>query len=153
MGAASQVETEIELLVGHPPRPALHRLLGEEVGQREQHTGETRQKRGEILQAAEMQHCGSTLRLQVRQTGAPAATRYALSLTGSPLTRTSVTVPLSTRTRVFSAISTSISLSSRTLVTLPTMPPPVTTVSPRRMLATISRCCFTRCCCGRRRRK
>ena len=40
-----------------------------------------------------------------------------------------------------------------TLVTLPTSPPEVMTVSPRRTFLTISACCLTRFCCGRMMRK
>jgi len=47
------------------------------------------------------------------------------------------------------AISISIWSSSTTLVTLPTVPPDVMTLSPRRRFFTISWCCFTRFCCGR----
>jgi hypothetical protein len=75
------------------------------------------------------------------------------SLTGSPLARTPVIIERTCRTRTPSAISTSICSSSTTLVTLPTSPPDVTTVSPRRKFFTRSWCSFIRFCCGRRIRK
>jgi len=50
-------------------------------------------------------------------------------------------------------ISNSICSSSTTFVTLPTSPPVVTTVSPRRMFFTSSLCSLTLRCCGRRIRK
>src|SRR5208282_213106 len=59
------------------------------------------------------------------------------SFTGSPLARTSDTIERICRTRTPSEISTSIWSSSTTLVTLPTSPPLVTTVSPRRSALTI----------------
>ena len=60
------------------------------------------------------------------------------ALTGSPLVRTSEIMARTTLTRTPSAISTSISGSSITFVTLPTMPPVVTMVSPRRTFLIIS---------------
>src|SRR5688572_7903118 len=53
-----------------------------------------------------------------------------------------------TLTRVPCAISTSRSSPSMALVTLPTMPPVVTTVSPRWIEASIACCCFIRFCWG-----
>ena len=64
--------------------------------------------------------------------------RRRSSLTGSPLARTPDTIERTWRTRTPSAISTSIWSSSTTLVTLPTSPPEVTTVSPRRKFLTSS---------------
>ena len=52
------------------------------------------------------------------------------------------------------AISTStVSLSSTTLTTVPVKPPDVTILSPRLMAASISLCCLARFCCGRISRK
>src|SRR6516225_4007023 len=82
-----------------------------------------------------------------------ARSQLASSLTGSPLARTPVTIERTWRTRTPSAISTSIWSSSTTLVTLPTSPPEVMTVSPRRKFLTSSWCSFARFCCGRRIKK
>src|SRR4029079_8799588 len=77
----------------------------------------------------------------------------AFSLAGSPLARTPEIICRIWRTRTPSEISNSIWSSSTTLVTLPTRPPDVTTVSPRRMFFTSSLWSFIFFCCGRRIRK
>src|SRR5712664_1250827 len=71
----------------------------------------------------------------------------------SPLARTPEIICRICRTRTPSEISNSIWSSSTTLVTLPTRPPEVTTVSPRRMFFTSSAWSLTFFCCGRRIRK
>src|SRR5262249_45500295 len=76
-----------------------------------------------------------------------------LSLAGSPLARTPWIICRICRTRTPSEISNSIWSSSTTLVTLPTRPPVVTTVSPRRMFLTSSAWSLTFFFCGRRIRK
>ena len=79
------------------------------------------------------------------------ATRLSL-VAGLPIT--SVMVARDTRTCTLGAISTiTVWSPASTLVTLPRMPPPVTTWSPRFRFSTMSRCCFTFCCCGRIIRK
>src|SRR5260370_7927056 len=75
------------------------------------------------------------------------------SFAGSPLARTPEIFCRICRTRTPSEISNSIWSSSTTLVTLPTSPPEVTTVSPRRIFFTSSAWSFTFFCCGRRIRK
>jgi hypothetical protein len=77
--------------------------------------------------------------------------------------RTLVMVSRNTVTRRLGAISTSISLASicfpslfcdiGTRCTVPKMPPPVTTLSPRFRAASIWRVSFCFCCCGRINRK
>jgi hypothetical protein len=75
------------------------------------------------------------------------------SFAGSPLARTPEIICRICRTRTPSEISNSIWSSSTTFVTLPTRPPEVTTVSPRRIFFTSSAWSFTFFCCGRRIRK
>ena len=146
VGAPTQVETEAQLLLGQPERPSVHRLLREEARHAQQQAEHAYGRNDIRAPAGNVQH-GRTLDLAPRLLGTLiAAWHHAVSLTGSPFTRTSATVLLITRTRVLSAISTSISPSSLTFVTLPMMPPAVTTASPRRIFATISRCAFARCC-------
>src|SRR5262249_4204981 len=150
--ATAQVEAEAQLLLGDPRRPAVQRLLGDEGGDDHQDADQAYEPDHGLLQRREM-HARSALLLgsggAIPARCEKSAAQAAVSFAPSPLVRTSDTVDLITRTRVFSAISTSISASSRTFVTLPMMPPLVTTVSPRRTLATISLCIFTRCCWGR----
>ena len=60
----------------------------------------------------------------------------------------SVRVAFTTFTFTPAATSTS-TRSASTLVTLPTIPPPVTTLSPFLTASIMARCAFIRCCCGR----
>ena len=77
-----------------------------------------------------------------------------IGLKGIPDAAESVMVARDTRTCTLGAISTiTVWSPASTLVTLPRMPPPVTTWSPRLRFSTMSRCCFTFCCCGRIMRK
>ncbi len=56
MRAAAKIETEVDLRLGHRPRPRLHRFLGKEIRQRRPHPCEAGEQDGEYLPAGEMQH-------------------------------------------------------------------------------------------------
>ena len=69
------------------------------------------------------------------------------------LAKTLAIVLRNTRTRTPEAMSTSISSGLTTFDTVPSRPPPVTILSPRRTASIIARWSFCFCCCGRINRK
>src|SRR5262245_45569504 len=147
MAAALKVEAEHHRSVEQ--RQHGSNIGGEDVGQgkieAQSHHGEG----SDHLRLAEKKHCRLSRNRSWRGTSRLPHLVSASSLTGSPRARTSEIDDFNTRIRTFSAISRVISFSSSTLWTLPTMPPPVTTVSPRRTFLTSSWCSFSRFCWGR----
>src|ERR1700758_3062014 len=137
MRATLQVKTEHDVAL-RPCRPVPDYVIGKEIGYREKTHDESRKQDCRRFPSREKQH-GLGFSLNVVAfvpcplAGCGGQNQAALSsLTGSPLARTSLTMPRICRTRTPSAISTSIWSSSTTFVTLATRPPLVTTVSPRR---------------------
>src|SRR5262245_1308604 len=147
MAAALQVEAEHHRVVEqrqHGPD-----VGGEHIGQSKIEAQSYRNEGSDHFRLAEKKHCRLSRDGCWRGHSRLPHLVSASSLTGSPRARTSEIDDFNTRMRTFSAISRVISLSSSTLWTLPTMPPPVTTVSPRRTFLTSSWWSFSRFCCGR----
>src|SRR4029077_9517068 len=174
VGAAAQVEAEIDAALLIPARQVVEHGGRQHGGQREQHRQRREGDDSDGLPALKIEHsdlllvlCGYFLppnRLPSRlfRSGAAAgggSIGFSLSSDSlarradSPRVRMSVMVCLMMRTRTPSASSTCSSESEITLVTRPMMPPPVTTRSPRFTPASISFCCFILLCCGRIKRK
>src|SRR5882724_87630 len=137
MRAALQVEAKNKATL-RPFRPALHRGFREEIRNGAKAYHQRCQHDCQRLPPRKIQHrdnlsewCGSWW-------FGPGLAQLAVpsSFAGSPLARTPEIIWRIWRTRTPSEISTSIWSSSTTLVTLPTRPPEVTTVSPRRMFFT-----------------
>ena len=155
-GAARLRRVGAQLLPGFPqPAPGLPAELGGQAG-------ELRIRRG----AAEVGVVAASP--MAGRSPAMARSADAFSFTGlasfAAVGRTTLEiVSRSTVTRILGAISTSISLDATCLpslsatigtrCTVPTMPPPVTTRSPRFSAEIIWRVSFCFCCCGRISRK
>ena len=60
VGAATQVEAEVQLGVREPARPGIDRLPGEEVGNDEQDADDADEKDGDLLPGGKLQHGGLT---------------------------------------------------------------------------------------------
>ena len=61
MGAAAQVQPQIDLRPGEEPRPVRHGLLGEETGDHEDDAQDDAQDDGDLFPADEMQHRSSRI--------------------------------------------------------------------------------------------
>ena len=60
VGAATQVEAEVQLGVREPARPGIDRLPGEEIGNDEQHADDADENDGGLLPGGKLQHGGLT---------------------------------------------------------------------------------------------
>ena len=146
MGAALQVEAEIDLLVGQPGRHARHGGAGNRLGSANRMPAKTTPSTRISFHLGKMQHCRLS-KLQIGLFGGverldraeltchlpPPPPSPSAPGAASPLPRTSETVPRTTLICGRPRRSRPASSWSSTLVTLPMMPPEVTTVSPRRI--------------------
>src|SRR5204863_5440728 len=149
--AAAQIEPERNLLVRDPLRQVGELPGGKQVRQAQQDAQRARRADQQHLPAGEVEHrlCFSgeahTLSTSRRAGSFSLADSRSLSraasraAVGSGLASTEVIVLRSTRTRTLEAMSTSTSSGFTTRFTVPRMPPPVTTRSPRRSASIIAR--------------
>src|SRR5215469_16467111 len=158
IGATAQVETERNLLVRQPVRKLRENGRAEQVRQRQQHTERAycaNQRDFPIFKIQHMLILGSLCHSLVPTLARASVFCLAASraAAGSGLASTLLIVLRRTRTRTPSAISTVTSSALSTRATVPMIPPPVTTRSPRRSASSIVLWAFALRCCGRIRRK